>query len=59
MSHATSSKCNMTLIKQPGEEELLIFVKKPHSFHTANAHFFMENSPNYLFLGKQEPQFNK
>ena len=39
MSHATSSKCNMTLIKQPGEEELLIFVKKPHSFHTANVSY--------------------
>ena len=36
MSRASSSKCNMTLLQQPGEEKLLIVKPKALRFNTAN-----------------------
>ena len=55
----------MTLTQQPGNKKLLILKTKTRSFKkkqiflTLRAHFFIENSPIFLFLGKQEPYVNK
>ena len=49
----------MTLKQQQSKEKVLTLKAKNHSFHTKKYFlkeiFFMENSGNFLFLGKQEP----
>ena len=55
--HSSCSKCNMKLIQQLGEEELLFSKEKALSFNTTHIFcmkiFFIENSSYFLFLSKQ------
>ena len=50
MSHASSGKCNMTLLQQPGQKKLLILKPKIHRRNAAN--FFIQT-----FYQRKWPKF--
>ena len=55
--HTSSSKCNMKLIQQPGEEKLQISKQKALSLNATNFFcmkiFFIENRSCFFFFSKQ------
>ena len=63
MSHASCSKCNITLTQKFGKEKLLILKTKRTTAFTEEIFLIdtslIETSPNFLSLGKQESYVNK
>ena len=62
VSYASCSKCDLRLIQQPGKETTIFKNKSlqfSHNKYFLQAHFFIENNPNFLLLSKQEPSVKK